>query len=227
MTLNELATHYLKTSLEEHGLSHTTVGEWLEVDQRAAHMQVQVFEKPNIGQASMVLLELQVHAAILGEAPLVETFAGFGATAEDAVRYAFVRLLEGSFHPIIEALTSHQCESGQADTEVWTGLAENGTPQWQAFIGPLQPQGDAEPMVDTYLDYFDELRALLTQTSSNAHWLRVYLCTSANKVQAIEVLLDNQPWEAGTTLLQGIEWPKGEAFAALRHFVLAMPRNTN
>lgn len=75
MTLNELATHYLQLSLKEHGLSHQTVGEWLEVDQRAAHMQVQVFEKPNIGQASMVLLELRVHAAVLGEAPLLETFA--------------------------------------------------------------------------------------------------------------------------------------------------------
>ncbi|THJ33015.1 hypothetical protein E8K88_10485 [Lampropedia aestuarii] len=227
MTLNELATHYLTSSLDGHGLAHTTVGEWLEVDQRAAHMQVQVFEKPHIGQASMVVLELQVHAAILGEAPLVETFAGFGATPEDAVRYAFVRLLEGCFHPIIEALTSHQCEAGQAETEVWTGPADNGSPQWQAFIGPLQPQGDGEPLVDVYLDIFDELKTLLTHTASNAHWLRVYLCTSANKLQAVEVLLDNQPWEAGANLLQSIEWPKGEAFAALRHFVLAMPRNTH
>lgn len=227
MTLNELATHYLQAALKEHGLSYKLAGEWLEVDQRAAHMQAQVFEKPDVGQARMVVLELQVHAAILGEAPLIETFAGFGATPEDAVRYAFARLLEGSFHPIIEALTSHQCETGQAETEVWTGPADNGSPEWQAFIGPLQPQGDGDPLVDVYLDVFDEMKTLLTQTASNAHWLRIYICTSANKVQAVEVLLDNQPWEAGTELLLSIEWPKSQAFAALRHFVLAMPRNTH
>ncbi|THU03990.1 hypothetical protein E9531_04485 [Lampropedia puyangensis] len=227
MTLNELATQYLQAALEAHQLSFNPAGAWLEVDQRAAHMQVQVYEKPDIGQARMVVLELQVHATVLGEAPIVETYAGFGTTHEDAVRYAFSRLLQGSFHPIIEALTSHQCEEGQAETEVWTGPAENGSAQWQVFLGALQPQGEGEPLLDTYLDIFDELKALLTQTAPNAHWLRIYLCTSANEVQAIEVLLDNQPWEEGAALLQTVEWPKQAPFAALRHFMLAIPRGAN
>lgn len=129
-------------------------------------------------------------------------------------------MLLGTFHVLIEGLTSHSCQEEQAEIEHWTGTNS----AWTVYSGPLltNHSGDST-LCAAYPAFIAQLTSLFkAKVPSGPHWVRVFLGAYDDKVQATEVLLDNETWEQGQSLLAAQEWPC-TGVPTVRHFILALP----
>ncbi len=218
-----MITAHLKTVLESHGLSVTERGDILSVDDGRLELRAEIFDREDHAGSHTVVLELQASSDLLGGRPIVECFAGVGSSRDKAVSDAFGKMLLGSFHVIIEALTSHACDEEQAEIEHWT--RSDGS--WQVFSGPLLSQhSGASTLSSSYPSFISQLNSLLIKTIlPGPHWIRVFLGSYHDQVQVGEVLLDNEPWEAGQSLLLSQSWSCTNEYQSIRHFVLALPNN--
>ena len=179
------------------------------------------FFVPEGAAAGVHALAIQAYSQTLGDGAIVEMFTGVGDEVAAARSDAFSSFLLGVFHPLLEALTSHACDAPQADIEQWGGRQAT----WKVFSGPLiSRSADASALKEDYPGFLDALRNLASTTlASGPHWVRVFVGGFHEKLAAAEVLLDNEPWEAGQALLATHPWRWGMEYRSLRHFMIAMP----
>jgi hypothetical protein len=91
-----------------------------------------------------------------------------------------------------------------------------GLRTWDVFISPFALHG-----VDiTDLDVLDQVPAALQAALQREvlvpqlHWLRLMHQRTTTGEARCEVLLDNDPWTAGTQALAGLAWPQHGAWSA-------------
>jgi hypothetical protein len=159
---------------------------------------------------------LDVDVVLSEERRIEESFVGTGvgeAGCKDALR-AFEH---EALHPLLAA-----CWYVTDDRRMRIAAWEIGVRTWDVFIGPFALRG-----VDiTDMDMLDEvpraIEAALRQQSltSDLHWLRLAHRRTADGEARCEVLLDNEPWAAGTLALAGLAWPQHGDFAARCFIVL-------
>lgn len=211
----------LQEALQMHGLEAARVGDRLSVE----HGRLQFEADTQIHAASdgSVTLSLEVRAFTdaLPGGPILETFANNAATEALALSGAFSKFLLGSFHVLIESLTSHECAEEQAQVERWA----NDGAAWDVYSGPLLTQSvGASTMATNYPDFMAALTTMFQETAPiGSHWIRVFIASYHGSVQATEVLLDNEPWEEAHALLASREWTCTHDYQSLRHFLLAIP----
>lgn len=201
------------------------LGDILSVDDGRLELQAEIFEREAPAGSHTVVLELHAYSNLLGGRSIVECFAGVGSTRDQAISDAFGKMLLGSFHVLIEALTNHACDAGQAEVEHWVGSGGS----WQVFSGPLLTQHSGiSTLSSTYPSFFSELNSLFIKTiPPGPHWVRVFLGSYHDQVRVGEVLLDNEPWEPGQSLLFSQNWSCANEYQSVRHFFLALPNNTD
>lgn len=218
--MKESITDALVLAIEAHGLSVQREGDTLLVDEGRLILNADVFENDKAARTTVVL-ELQARSPLLGERPIIECFVGIGDSPEDASGDAFNKMLLGTFHVLVEALTRHACDDGQVDIEHWEGE----TTSWRAFVAPLLTHhSSTSALAGTYSTLFVGLQDLFRRTAPpGPHWMRVFVGAFDGELQACEVLVDNEPWEAGLSLLQSQAWQCQDEYQSVRHFVLMMP----
>ena len=217
--MNESITEALISAIQAHGLTVCRDGDVLLVNEGHLVLQTAVFETRQSARATVVL-ELQAASPLLAGRSIIECFAGVGDSVEHATQDAFGKMLSGSFHVLIEAFADHACDHSQVDIEQWKG--ERST--WQAFLGPLVTQhASASTLAGTYSQLLSDLQALFVRTApAGHHWIRVFVGAYQGEVRASEVLLDNEPWDAGLAMLQARPWQCTEEYQSVRHFILVL-----
>jgi hypothetical protein len=194
----------------------------LEVDGGNLFIRADVYVKKENAEEARVVLEITSSSCLIGDLPILEAFAGSGKNVQAATHEAFGKFLLGSFHVLIEALTSHACESSQVEVEQWGNLDRG----WWVYSGPLLTQSvSASRIAPDFAQFFSQLQALFeSEVSPGPHWLRVFLGVRDGKILGGEVLLDNQTWEPAEKMLFEFSWKSTQGYQSLRHFLLALPR---
>jgi hypothetical protein len=200
----------------------TSHGEYFEVDGGNLWIRPDVYVKTENDNFTSAVLELTVVSHLIGDKAIREAFAGSGSTVESATGEAFGKFLLGTFHVLIEALTSHTCESAQAEIEHW-GSIDGG---WRVFSGPQITQHSSGSLLSTdYGAFFSRFQVLFeSEVASGPHWVRVFLAAFEEKVIGGEVLLNNERWEAAERLLFEFPWKCAREYQSIRHFMLAFPK---
>lgn len=110
----QFTTSAIAEALLAHGIPAREVRSCVHVGE----LQIRAFTEVGTRQNDRLTIQLDVvtEAPGLGLAsPIVDSFAGVGATDLDAEKNAFGKFLLGSFHVLAEALLPHQCESRQVE----------------------------------------------------------------------------------------------------------------
>ncbi len=158
---------------------------------------------------------LDVDVVVSEDRRIEESFAGIGggeAGGHDALR----TFEQNAFHPLLAGCW-YVTDDRRMRIESW----DIGVRSWDVFIGPFTLRG-----VDiTDMDMLDQLPALIRAAlqgeslTPELHWLRLVQQHMADGTVRGEVLLDNEPWTAGTLALASVAWPPGGDYSA-RCFML-------
>jgi hypothetical protein len=168
-----------------------------------------------------VQVDFAVASPRLNGVPFLDSFAGFGSTSEEAEKDAFAKFLTGSFHVIVESLTTHTCDEKQVEWVTWSGSGA----RWRTCEGPLITNSThADAKVRGYSEFFPRLvRALESNLPSGPHWVRVFVAGLQGRIVGSEVLVDGEPWAPGEAMLAAHPWVLPESYSSLRQLNIALP----
>jgi hypothetical protein len=211
----------LERAVATHGLPIARHPHHLSVDNDRLLLKAGAMLQPSPHGRTVITLQLQAHAVELRGKPVVETFAGAGSSRDEAVADAFGKLVTGSLHTLLEALTSHRCTEGQDNIARWARKDS----AWQVFSGPtLAQHHDGLTLGDAYPAFLAALsRRFLEMAPPGPHWIRVFVACYNGQLQGSDVLLDNEPWEDAERLLRAQPWATTQGFQSMRQFLLALP----
>ncbi len=152
---------------------------------------------------------------------LRESFAGFGDTWGDAARQTIVKFERNSMHVLIAALLDH---SSCAEQVEWEPLGDAEARFEICYGGMMQTFGAGK--IPLLAGLIDALKAKLAASppSLAAHGLRVFLAHDGTQLSMAEVLLDNDPWEAGQQLAEAMDFSTGPEAWGVRWFAMVLPR---
>jgi hypothetical protein len=188
------------------------------------HLRVEprVSERDGINGAAQVQVDFAIESPRLAQ-PMVDSFAGVGASREEAERNALGKFLHGSFHVIAESLTSHRGDADQVDWDEWTAA---GGHAWRVCSGPVlfvATRGGAR--IEGFEDFHDALSALFSRSMpAGPHWMRVFVGSLDGERRGREVLLDGVEWPEAEQLVEEHAWTYPPGYASLRHLLIALPR---
>jgi hypothetical protein len=102
-------------ALIAHGMNAIRGQQDVTIQSKHLRFEAEVFDKDHQGPDHRLVLEIYVFSALLNTQPVIESFAGFGDTREQALNQAFAKFLGGVFHVVIEGLADHVCDNMQAE----------------------------------------------------------------------------------------------------------------
>jgi hypothetical protein len=220
--MNHLLRSALSDSLTSHGVPVVEIedGTFSAYDGELV-LAGSVYEHSSGPKGVLLIVEVRAASPRLGDNVIVTSFGGHGEDLQQAFAQGYVRFLSSTFHVLLEALTSHSCDSPQAEIEVWRGEDCD----WRAYIGPVIAHHSGEDTLSAdYSAFHTQLRSLAESSlGAGTHWFSLFLGAFSSQVQTAEVLLDNQPWDAAQALLASHEWQATEQFQSLRNFSILVP----
>lgn len=153
---------------------------------------------------------LDLDVVLSEERCIEESFAGHGGGA-DACMAALRAFEQCAFHPLLAA-----CWYVTDERKLTYTSWEIGVRTWDVFAGPFTLHG----MDITDLELLEQVPAVIASAlqretlSPELHWLRlVYRRTTEGETRC-EVLLDNEPWTAGSATLTAMAWPHEGSYSA-------------
>ena len=220
--MSEQLLEYLQVSLTSHGVPCERSGKAIHA-QDGLVIEPRVIPRDSVAGTAQVQVDFAVESPRLAGLPFLDSFAGVADTAENAERNAFSKFLQGSFHVIAEALTTHECGQDQVEWEKWSGTGHS----WRVCTGPLLLIGSrAGSRIEGFGEFFPRLvREFSENMSAGPHWMRVYLGALDGKQLGSEVLVDGNVWPAGQALLDSHEFGCPPGFASFRHLLIALPES--
>jgi len=219
--MSEQLLEYLQVSLTSHGLACERGGDAIRA-QDGLEIEPRVIPRESVAGTAQVQVDFRVQSPRLAGLPFLDSFAGVADTPENAEKNAFSKFLQGSFHVIAEALTTHDCGQDQVEWEDWSGAGHS----WRVCTGPLLLIGSrAGSRVEGFGEFFPRLAHLFRENmSAGPHWMRVYLGALDGKQLGSEVLVDGAVWPEGQKLLDEHPFDFPEGFASIRHLLIVLPR---
>src|SRR5262245_23327515 len=125
-------TSRLTTILTEHDLAVILRDGNVCIDRAGIALQALAYQRPRVRDVETLQLDVAVRGADI-QGPLIESFAGHGATVEEAVTTAFEKFCRSSLHVLLAAFIGAELGGEQVEWEEWQG--RNGL--WRACLGPL------------------------------------------------------------------------------------------
>ena len=207
------ANEQLAELLRSHDLAIQEEGEWLRVSPRGPRLRATFTdtrtEPGNCTRRLDVWLEPWTGQCV------VESVAGVGRTEEEALNDALMNFARASLHVLLSAFIRPPDEHVLVETWRVGGIDR------KVILGNLVIRG-----VDSGLEHgtpwikaFEtSLRSL--PLTSGTHWVRVYYAQRNEQPMALEVLLDNEPWQELADLLKTAPWPAAPDFFSWRLFLV-------
>ena len=197
-----------------HGVEALLQDEWIVFPGRSVKASAELYGQASHEAATSVQLDVRVQNAS-GRA-IVESFAGLGTTADEAVADAMQNFVVNSFHVLLAAFFG--VSGQQVAQEKWV----SGGKPCRVTIGNVGVRGEPPVEGEALVAWFDHFTEKLRQKqfAAGTHWVRVFYAQMQNEALACEVLLNNEVWEEMQSEMAAIDWPAGEAFYSLRLFVV-------
>jgi hypothetical protein len=146
---------------------------------------------------------------------LTESFAGLGATVEEAQRDALGNFARASLHVLLSAFlgTAHE----HVTFETWRvgGIDRKVILGDVVARGPGEAPGPHEPWLESLKQGITSL-----PLATGIHWVRVFYAQAKGERMSLEVLLDNEPWVELTEKLASAAWPVAPEFLSRRLFLV-------
>lgn len=145
---------------------------------------------------------------------IVENVLGTGSSLESQIASAVDNYLQTTFPAIAEAFQDGHVE--ELDFTDDTGTLWHSRPGALSLQGQWTEQPEGEPLLEV-------LKAPLAHALPNKkiNWLSATAGRFKDGTITIECLLNNAPWEAGSTALQAFvdTWPAQDNFQGLKQFM--------
>lgn len=159
---------------------------------------------------------LDIDVVLSEERCIEESFAGQG-TGADGCMAALRAFEQSALHPLLAA-----CWYITDDRKMTIAAWEIGVRTWDVFIGPFALHGADI----TDMEMLEQVPAAIGTAlqrealSPELHWLRLVYSSKAEGEARCEVLLDNEPWAAGTDALTALAWSREGNYSAHGFMVL-------
>jgi len=219
-SMSEFATSAIAAAFQAHGIPARIAQSFVEVGEFRVRASKQVRTRHN--DSITIQLDVVTEAPCLQAAgPIVDSFAGIGASELEAEKNAFGRFLLGSFHVLAETLSTHECDSEQVEWERWNA----GHLSWKVCSGPLLTQATVE--CRSQRQYRDVLQRIQEQFQREAqagpHWVRIFVGFLKGELIGSEAILDGREWNEAARILRETPWAPSADYESLRHFLIALP----
>lgn len=206
------ANPQLAEILRAHGVAMQEEGDWLRVSPGGPHLHAVFIEMRSEPGVSM--WQLDVHLEPWTGRRIIESVAGFGTTEQEAWHDALTNFVRASLHVLLAAFIQ------PADAHVIVETWQVGGIQRKVILGEVVSRGSAAPSPDEpWLAAFKNALQSLP-LASGTHWVRVFFAQQEGARTTLEVLLDNEPWQALAELLDIAPWPSAPGFLSRRLFLV-------
>jgi hypothetical protein len=200
-----------------HGVEATIDDDWVRLDRPFTRCMARVVNETPHAAALVIQLDVLIY---IGFGQLVfESFAGIGATRDEAVANAIEAFATGSLHVILATVFRPDVTDNQVVREEWP---IGGRP-WRVTIGGVACKGIGAQPPDTFgLSWVDQFRQRLEreQLPNGTHWIRIYHAQDGTRTEECEVLLDNSTWTTMQVDARQFDWPKSDGFSSVRLFLM-------
>jgi hypothetical protein len=159
---------------------------------------------------------LDIDVVLSEERCIEESFAGHGAGTDGCM--AALRAFEQSaFHPLLAA-----CWYVTDDRKLTIATWAIGVRTWDVFIGPFALHGTDITDMEMLEQVPAAIQSALQREAlpPELHWLRLVYRRTVEGEARCEVLLDNEPWAAGSDALAALTWPQEGDYSAHGFMVL-------
>ncbi|MGC4015588.1 MAG: DUF6348 family protein [Luteolibacter sp.] len=210
--VNEKLMGFLSGMYEAHGTSVVRSGNWLVLGDGRLLSRVARFDSPDEeGRSS---LQMDVVTVVSRGRHIVESFAGLGATPDEALEDACVNFRDSTFHALYSALLDPACDHVDRDSWIIDSIPREVTLGWLRLRGHF-PKEHWEPI-------YAAIRGQMEGASigRGLHWVRYFYAHIPGREPATEVLVDNEPVEAFQEQLAAFPWPDTEATYTARLFFI-------
>lgn len=167
-----------------------------------------------IGNQQTGRLDIQV--VLEKDRVIDECFAGVG---DDRARYldALQNFSLGSLHVLLSALWARPFKD-RVLVENW----QSPMASWKAYVGEFVSRCLGPDEITFPQDLLDNIQNALLDADLNPglHWLRTFYSNTGNGDPVMEVLLDNERWEAGMQAVSGAAWQSSDYYYSLRNFLI-------
>lgn len=220
--MSEQLLECLRLSFASHGVECERSGNVIRAADGLA-IEPRVFPRDPVGGTAQVQVDFAIESPRLSGIPFLDSFAGVGDTSENAEKNAFSKFLQGSFHVLAEALTTHSCDHDQVEWEDWSGAGHS----WRVCTGPLLIIASrAGSRIEGFQEFFPPLTQLFTGSMTpGPHWMRVFMGAVDGKQMGSEVLVDGELWPVGQALLDAHPFSFPPGYASFRHLLVALPKD--
>jgi hypothetical protein len=211
----ELITGALEQLFQGHGVETTRDGEYLRFPAHPA-----LWVNGELFREYEAAIQLDVRLGGFGpDRTLIESTGGMGQTQEAQIHNALATFADGTFHAILAAFFDHE-PSDHASRHEWVIGGRKRTIDLglitTAFGYPVGTDGQPD------LAFFDHFKRHLEAQPlpPGTHWVRLYQMRFRGQDMCNEVLLDNDPWEAGMAGMAAFDWPVNDKPYDVRAFLV-------
>ena len=217
MDINEQSIAFLMSLFEEHEITAVPEDNWIVLTDYGLRATCAVSD-PN-KQPGGFSLQLDVCVETGMGRALVESFAGFGRTVEEALADSWQNFISNSFHVILAAFFT-DAHDDQISREIWTIDDEERT----VILGNIGGRRSAKLTEKLPLDWFAAFEEKIKERplGPGSHWIRLFYGQMDDKTLACEVLLDNETWTGVQEEMTNFDWPQRKEFYSVRLFLIVL-----
>ena len=211
----EPAVHQMMMSAAvDHGLPAHEKDGWVMVGDPALPLRVAALP-PGDGEATAQLTAI---ARLTDGRFLIRPVIGYGSNEAEAMASAQADFLLGTFHTLIAAFC------GDPNSQVDRVVKSVGGERRTLVLGNTISKTNAEnPVIDHEPWRVWFFAALKDQSlPPGTHWIDLYHGYFGEQ-EALQIDLDNAPWPAMESAMQGAPWPKAGDFLGVRQLIIVDP----
>ncbi|MBN9684635.1 MULTISPECIES: DUF6348 family protein [unclassified Corallococcus] len=207
------ANEKLAEILRAHGLPIQEEEEWLRVGPGGPRFQATLIDTRT--EPGSCTRQLDVCLEPWTGRWVFESVGGFGTTETEASNDALMNFVRASLHVLLSAFVR------PPDEHVTVATWRVGGIDRKVILGNVITRGDhpGPKLEESWFKAFESALRSLPLTSGT-HWVRVYYAQMDEKRMALEVLLDNEPWQALADQLETASWPAAPGFLSRRLFLV-------
>ncbi|MFB1482158.1 DUF6348 family protein [Corallococcus sp. RDP092CA] len=198
--------------LRAHGVPFQEEDGWLRVEPGGPRLQAQIIATRT--EPDLCLRQLDVVLEPWTGRWVIESAGGFGPTEQEAWEDGLQNFTRGSLHVLLSTFLLPPDDHVTVETWRVGGIDR------KVILGDIVSRGDGtapsheEPWIATLEEAIKSL-----PLPSGTHWVRVYYCQMDGARLSLEVLLDNEPWQALADRLDKASWPSAPGFLSRRLFL--------
>jgi hypothetical protein len=199
--------------LRGHAIAAQAQGEWVTFPDYPGRVQGLIFNRKDVHP--LCSTQVDIRFSPWPGCLIRESFSGIGASREERIQESLAVFARNTLHVLLKVFFGADCGD---QTNEWK-LANQGVPRtitdgnvYCRGTGPFEPK----------LNWVEGFHRMLASQplSEGTHWLRLYFAQIDRQPNALELLLDNEPWTGALATARSLPWPLSSGFFSCRMFLV-------